>query len=394
MNHYDYVVIGAGVIGTSVAYHLTKLGAKRVVLIEQQAIGSGTTSQSSGILRTHYSVKENVELARASWDIFNHFPSYLGDEDASCGLVKCGYLICAPEGQRLEPLRAALETQTAMGIEVKVLSGQEAAERLPIAQFDDAALIGFEPEAGFADPYLVTTSFARSARRLGAHVLQGTRVTGLVWNGRRILGVETTAGRINCGTVISTQNIWSSELATWMGARLPVHAERHAVLALECEAGYSAAMPVLKDLGSAGMLYYRSYGGHQMLVSEGTAGESLESLETEQTDISLDTITAVGDQVVKRFPAYEAAGLASSWSGIYDVTPDWNPVLGTIADFEGLVVGFGFSGHGFKLSPAVGKLLAQCALERPTDFSLRPYAIDRFDKGILLRGRYGGGAVS
>jgi sarcosine oxidase subunit beta len=166
------------------------------------------------------------------------------------------------------------------------------------------------------------------------------------------------------------------------------------VLALECEAGYSAAMPVLKDLGSAGMLYYRSYGGHQMLVSEGTAGESLESLETEQTDISLDTITAVGDQVVKRFPAYEAAGLASSWSGIYDVTPDWNPVLGAIADFEGLVVGFGFSGHGFKLSPAVGKLLAQCALERPTDFSLRPYAIDRFDKGILLRGRYGGGAVS
>jgi sarcosine oxidase, subunit beta len=394
LNHYDYVVIGAGVVGTSVAYHLMKLGAKSVVLLEQQAVGAGTTSQSSGILRTHYSVKENVELARASWSIFNDFPGYLGDEDASCGLVKCGYLICAREDERLEPLRASLETQSEMGIEVKILSSQEATERLPIAQFDDAALIGFEPEAGFADPYLVATSFARSARRLGAHILQGTRATGLVWNGRRIVGVETTVGRINCGTLISTQNIWTSELASWVGARLPVHAERHAVLALECDAGYSSQMPVFKDLGSSGLLYYRSYGGHQMLVSEGTAGEALESIDTEQAAISLDYIMDVGDQVVKRFPPYGTAGLASSWSGVYDVTPDWNPVLGSIADYEGLVVGFGFSGHGFKLSPSVGKLLAQCALEKSTDVSLQPYSIDRFANGTLLRGRYGSGAVS
>jgi glycine/D-amino acid oxidase-like deaminating enzyme len=371
-----------------------KLGAKSVAVLEQQAIGAGTTSQSSGILRTHYSVKENVELARASWNIFNNFPGYLDDEDASCGLVKCGYLICAREDERLDPLRTSLETQIAMGIEVKVLSRQEATERLPIAQFDDAALIGFEPEAGFADPYLAATSFARSARRLGAHIFQGTRVTGLVWNGRRIAGVETTVGRVNCGTLISTQNIWTSELASWIGVRLPVHPERHVVLALECDAGYSLDMPVFKDLGSSGMLYYRSYGGHQMLVSEGNAGEALESIDTDQADISLDYIMDVGDQVIKRFPAYVTAALASSWSGVYDVTPDWNPVLGSIADYEGLVVGFGFSGHGFKLSPSVGKVLAQYALERPPDISLRAYAIDRFANGTLLRSRYGSGAVS
>jgi sarcosine oxidase, subunit beta len=394
LNSYDYVVIGAGAVGTSVAYHLMKLGAKNVVMIEQQTIGAGTTSQSSGILRTHYSVKENIELARASWNIFNTFPDYLGDEQASCGLVKCGYLICAPEGEMLKPLRASLETQIAMGIDVNLLSSREASERLPIAQFDDAALIGFEPEAGFADPYLATTGFARSARRLGAQILQNTRVTGLVWNGRRIVGVKTTAGLMNCGTLISTQNIWTSELGSWMSESLPVHAERHTVLALECDEAYSSNMPVFKDLGSSGILYYRSYGGHQMLVSEGNAGEALESLDTDQAEISLDYIMDVGDQVVKRFPAYAAAGLASSWSGVYDVTPDWNPVLGPIADYEGLVVGFGFSGHGFKLSPSVGKLLAQCALERPTDFSLEPYAIGRFDNGSLLRGRYGSGAVS
>ena len=361
------MVIGAGVVGTSVAYHLAKLGAKSVAVIERHTIGAGTTSQSSGILRTHYSVKENVELARASWKIFDNFSEYLGDEELSCGLVKCGYMICAPEGERLEPLRASLDAQLAMGIDVRLLSQREATERLPIARFDDAALIGFEPEAGFADPYLVATSFARAARRLGAHFFQNAQVTGLIQNGRRITGVATTMGEISCGVLISAQNIWISELASWMGIKVPVSAERHAVLALECASEYSYQMPVLKDLASSGMLYYRSYGGRQMLVSEGNAGEVLTSADTDPGDISLDYVVEVGAQVLKRFPTYEEAGLASSWSGIYDVTPDWNPVLGRIADYENIVIGFGFSGHGFKLSPCVGKLLAQCALARHTD---------------------------
>ncbi|MFM0236489.1 NAD(P)/FAD-dependent oxidoreductase, partial [Paraburkholderia sediminicola] len=128
-------------------------------------IGAGTTSQSSGLLRTHYSVRQNVELARSSWWAFNNFADYLGDDEASCGLVKCGYLICAPDGDKLEPLRASLAAQQDMGIEVQLLDRAQAHERLPIANFDDAALIGYEPEAGFADAYLVATGFARSARR-------------------------------------------------------------------------------------------------------------------------------------------------------------------------------------------------------------------------------------
>ena len=116
--------------------------------------------------------------------------------------------------------------------------------------------------------------------------------------------------------------------------------------------------------------------------------------DLEQGDISLDYVAEVGAQVAERFPAYEAAGLASSWTGVYDVTPDWNPVLGQVADIEGLVVGFGFSGHGFKLSPGIGKILAQHALGLSTDVSLAPYALDRFASGALLVGKYGSGAVS
>ncbi|WP_418314810.1 NAD(P)/FAD-dependent oxidoreductase [Piscinibacter sakaiensis] len=394
MQSFDAIVIGAGVIGSSVAYHLARLGAGRVLVLDRLQIGAGTSTQSSGILRTHYSVIENVELAKRSWSVFNNFAAYIGDDDASAGLVKCGYLIAAPDGDKLEPLRAALDGQSSMGIEVQLIDQAAARDLLPIARFDDAALIGFEPEAGFADAYLVATGFARAARRLGVKIIEGVNVERLLIDDGRVLGVETNQGIFHSDTVISTQNIWATDIEKWTGVPTPVKAERHAVLALEGPDAYSFKMPVFKDLGSPGMLYCRSYGGRQMLVSEGTVGETLAEPDNEQGDISMDYVVEVGAQVAERFPSFGEAGLASSWTGVYDVTPDWNPVLGRLPDVPGLVVGYGFSGHGFKLSPGVGMVLAQEALELPTDVPLTPYAHERFRKGQLLTGRYGLGAVS
>ena len=207
-------------------------------------------------------------------------------------------------------------------------------------------------------------------------------------------GVETSAGTFHAGTVVSTQNIWARELESWTGIRTHLNAERHIVLALEGEPPYTNRMPVFKDLASPGMLYCRSYGGRQMLVSEGTAGEVLATPSNEPGEVSLDTVASIGEQVAQRFPSYAEAGLATAWTGVYDVTPDWNPVLGRLPGLDRLVVGYGFSGHGFKLSPAVGRLLAQQALGLQTEVPLAPYAVERFDSGRLLVGRYGGGAVS
>ena len=394
MDRYDVIVIGAGVIGTSVAYHLASLGARRVLVLDRTRVGGGTTSQSSGILRTHYSVVENVELARISWRAFTDFPAYLGDEEASAGLVRCGYLIASPDGPKLEPLRSALAAQQARGIEVRLLQAKDAADLLPIARFDDAALIGFEPEAGFADAYLVATGFARATRRRGVKIMEEVEVRQLLLEHGRVAGVETSRGRFATGTVVSAQNIWATDIERWTGIATPVIPERHTVLALEASAAYTFAMPVYKDLGSEGMLYCRSYGGRQMLVSEGTAGLTLPAPDNEQGAIDMDYVVAVGTQVAQRFPAFETAGVASSWTGVYDVTPDWNPVLGRLPDVPGLVVGYGFSGHGFKLSPAIGRVLAQEALGLPTDVSLAPYSLERFRSGHLLTGKYGVGAVS
>jgi sarcosine oxidase subunit beta len=364
------------------------------LVLERDQIGSGTTAQSSGILRTHYSVVENMALAQQSWAVFENFAEHLQDDEASAGLVRCGYLIASPDGPKLAPLRDALAAQRARGISVNHLMQSEAAEILPICRFDDAALIGFEPNAGFADAYLVASSYARAARRLGVKFLEGERVTRLNLNQSCVSGVETTSGVYSAPVVISTQNIWANELTEWTGIHVPLTPERHKVIALEGPEAYTYGMPVYKDLGSPGMLYCRSYGGRQMLVSEGTAGEYLSEPNNAQGEISMDDVVHLGEQVSDRFPSFAEAGLASSWTGVYDVTPDWNPVLGNVPDVSGLVVGFGFSGHGFKLSPAVGRVLAQQALGLPTDVSLLPYSLERFRTGRLLTGRYGMGAVA
>jgi sarcosine oxidase subunit beta len=166
------------------------------------------------------------------------------------------------------------------------------------------------------------------------------------------------------------------------------------VFTLEGPVPYTRNLPVLKDLASPGKLYMRSYGGRQLLVGDGNEGETLATPDTEQADVALDYVAEIGEQVAHRLPGFAEAGLAASWTGVYDVTPDWNPVLGPLPGIAGLQVAYGFSGHGFKLSPVIGRLMAQHALGLPTDLPLAPYAYERFAGGRLLTGLYGAGAVS
>jgi len=390
---YDVIVLGGGVIGCSTAFHAAQAGA-RVLLLERGGLAEGTSAQSSGILRTHYSVPENVELAHRSLAAFTDFARYVGDEEADCGLALGGYLVVGRDDARGEAIRASLARQRAMGIDAREVDAAEARAILPLLRTDDLGVFGYEPRAGHADPYLTATSFARAARRLGAEVRTGETVTALVQDGSRVRGVRTDRATYVASSVVCALNVWSNvflERAT--GTRIPLVAERHEVIALQAEAPYPPTYPVLKDMASASMIYARSYGGTQLLASAGLEGIVVDPDEG-QAPVPLDTVATIGADVAERLPVFETAGVASTWTGVYDVTPDWNPVMGPLPGVDGIVVAFGFSGHGFKLSPAVGKLLAQCALGRATDVPLAPYRYSRFDEGALLVGRYGKGAVS
>jgi sarcosine oxidase subunit beta len=375
------IVIGAGVIGASVAYHLARLGAKRVLVLDRTQIGAGTTSQSSGILRTHYSVRENVAMAQDSWKVFTDFANYLGDEDAASGLVKCGYLIASPDGPKLKPLAAALEGQRQQGIEVRLLDRQQAEALLPIADLHDAALIGYEPEAGFADAYLVATSFARAARRGGVKIIEGVEVQQLlVEQGQR------RRCRHRSGPLSRRHRDQHPEHLGHADRAVDRHHHAGRLRAPHRAGTRRSAALHVRDAGLQGpglrrhavlpQLWRHPDAGERRHRGRGAAGP-----DNEQGDVSLDTIASVGAQAAERFPSFETAGLASSWTGVYDVTPDWNPVLGRLPGIGGLVVGYGFSGHGFKLSPAVGRVLAQEALGLTPDISLAPYALERFAAG-------------
>jgi len=394
MEQFDAIVIGGGVIGTSIACHLARFGVGRVLLLERGQLGGGTTAQSSCIVRTHYSVSANVALAQAALAIFRDFPNYLEDPEADCGLHRCGLMLVAPEGERATALRETLALQHRAGIPAQEIDAGEAQRIHPLLNLDDNPVIGWEPGAGYADAYMTLSAYARAARRRGATLREGVAVTGLVRDGARVTGVETTQGPIAAGVVVSAQNIWSRELALWTGVDVPLKLSRHAVMTLESATRYTSRLPVVMDWAPAGGIYFRCYGGRQVLVGDTGDGEIIAAPDTEQAEVALDHVADIGAKLARRMPSFAEAGLAASWTGVYDVTPDWNPVLGPLPGIDGLQVAFGFSGHGFKLSPMIGRIVAQSALGLTPDLPLAPYSIERFAAGRLLVGNYGASVVS
>lgn len=394
MEHYDAIVIGGGVIGTSIACHLARFRAGRVLLLERGTLGGGTSAQSSCIVRTHYSVPVNVALAQAALAIFGDFAGYLEDAEAECGLNRCGLLLLAPEGGRAAALRETLALQRAAGIAASEITAEDARRIHPLLDLSDDPVVGWEPSAGYADAYLTLSSYVRAARRAGAVLRENVKVTGLVREGARVTGVETTGGRIGGGVVISAQNMWSRELTRWLGIGVPLELSRHRVMTLESSSPYHNRLPVVMDWTVPDGIYFRCYGGRQAMVGDTADGEIIPEPDNEQADVPLEHVADIGGKLARRMPAFADAGLAASWTGIYDVTPDWNPVLGPLPGVDGLHVAFGFSGHGFKLSPMVGRIVAQAALGLAPDLPVAPYSIERFASGHLLLGGYGASVVS
>jgi glycine/D-amino acid oxidase-like deaminating enzyme len=391
---FDAIVIGGGVVGASTLFQLTALGCRKALLLERGEIAGGMTARSSAIVRTHYSVPSNVEIARASLGMFERFRDLCdGDPDADAGLVLSGYLIVAPPGASSDAVRASIAMQRRLGVEAHLLDTKAALERHPWLALDDIEAIGFEAEAGFADPWLVATSFVRAARRRGATVRTGTPVTGLLRAGDRVTGVMTDKGPIEAGVVLSAVNVWSRTVAGWAGLSIPLEITAHHVFTLAADRPYGADLPVLKDLASPTRLYTRPMSGH-LLVGGGDDGTLTDDPEVADLAPDRDALLDEAAHAAARMPAFAEGRLVRSWSGLYDTTPDWNPVLGPLPGLDGLQVAFGFSGHGFKLSPMIGRMLAQSMLGLPTDLPIHPYRITRYAEGQPLTGAYGTGAVS
>ena len=390
---FDAIIIGGGVVGASALFQLTRLGCRNALLLERGDLAGGMTARSSGIVRTHYGVPINVRVARASLAMFEGFRELLDDPEADSGLVRSGYMIVAPPGPSSDALRGNIAMQRALGIDTHLLDRSEALARHPWLHLDDIDAIGFEAEAGFADPYLVATGFARAAKRGGALIRTNAAVTGLIRGGDRVIGVETAAGPIHAGVVLSAVNVWSRVAAAWAGIEAPLQVTAHHVFTLAADAPYTPDLPVLKDLASPAKLYMRASSGH-LMVGGGGEGDRTEDPDSPDVEADGDALVEEASQAAARLPAFAEGRFVRSWSGLYDATPDWNPVLGPVPGIEGMQVAFGFSGHGFKLSPMIGRMLAQSLLGLERDLPIEPYRITRYAEGEPLTGAYGTGAAS
>ena len=391
---YDVVVIGGGVVGAATAFHLAKFGAGRVALVERGRICTGGTAKSCAIVRTHYSIPSNTALTVKTLEIFANFQDQLGDTEAESGFVNSGYLIVAGAGDFADAMKANLEKQTDAGADTWVIPPEEALERHPWLNLRDAAVIGYEPNSGYADPYLTTSSFVRAARTLGVTVKEGCPAHGLITKDGRVTGVRTADGPLHAGQVLTAIGPWSNSLANGIDLDLPLEISRHIVLTFRTQKEYGRMLPVVKDLVTENKMYFRPTTGGVVLVGTGDHGNPVDHADEMDENIAADFVELQGTQIAHRMPAFAEGGLTDSWIGAYDITPDWNPVLGAVPGYDGLYMTFGFSGHGFKLAPGIGYMLAKEMLGQKPEIDLHPYRFSRFDEGELLTGSYGIGSIS
>ena len=392
---YDAVVIGSGVVGASTAYHLARLGGLKVCVVERGAVCSGGTARSCAIVRSHYSVPSNTALTLKSLEILAEFSDYLEDSQAESGFVNSGYLFLAPEGETAAKLAANLEMQSGVGAETYLVDKGEALERHPLLDLDDIAAVAYEPNSGYADPYLTTTGLLGAARARGAVLKTHCPVTAIRHDGGKVAGVETDAGPIDAPLVVSAVGPWTAALTGPLGLEIPLQVSRHTVLTFRAEAAYARDLPVIKDMTTKNKMYFRPATGGVVLVGTGDHGDSVPEPAAMDENVGADYVLTQGGQLGRRMPSFGAAALTDCWVGAYDITPDWNPVIGPAAGGpDGLWLTFGFSGHGFKLAPALGAMLAAAILGETPEIDLAPYRPGRFAEGEPLVGAYGIGSLS
>ena len=386
----DIVVIGGGVIGCSTAYSLARHGARNVVLLERKSVCSGGTAKSCAICRTHYSIRSNLVHAVESLKIFENFHAAVGGE---AGFHRTGYIIVGPEEHRA-PMQAVFRTQNEYGIDTATLTPAEAHQIHPLLSFDDVAVIGYDSRAGYCAPHLTTTSYVQRAKGLGATIRTDTPVTGLQIQGK-MKYVQTPSGTIETPAVVLVAGPWTNALAKMIGAQFPYEVSRHKVITLKIHQPYQVDWPTVKDLTTPTKIYFRPETGGVVLVGTGDHGDPIEdadSLSDDQVDMA--HVDRIGALIAKRMPAFADAQYTAGWTGPYDITPDWNPILGAVPGYDGVFVGVGFSGHGFKMAPTVGESLAQTVLGLPVRVSIDDYSPRRFREGKTLHGAYGIGSIS
>jgi len=376
----EVVIVGGGVMGASAAFHLAEAGVADVLLLERDALASGSTSKAAGGVRAQFSDALNVQLGARSLDAFENFARRPG---AEIDLHQVGYLFLLTTAEDVAAYEASVAMQNGLGVASHMLDADEAAVLAPIVATDDVLAASFHHRDGYCTPESVVQGYAAGARRDGATVITGVEVTRVEVDAGRVVAVHTSAGRVATSTVIDCAGPWAGELATTAGVHLPVTPLRRQIvvtepLPVELRRLVPATMPMTIDAASTFYLHPEGpRSAPSMLIGMSYTGETPGFL----MGTSDDWLPDLTEAMERRAPALLDVGMAHGWSGLYENSPDHNAMIGESAQVSRFLYATGFSGHGFLQGPAVGEVLRDLVLGREPFLDVTPFSAERFATG-------------
>ncbi len=379
MESADIVIVGGGCMGAAVAYYLTRHGAGTVMLIEREAqLGTASTGRNAGGVRHQFSDPANIALSRESIALFERFEDEIG---TAIDFWQDGYLFLLSSEASAERFRQSVALQRSLGLDVEWLTGDEAARLTPGLDATGVVAATFCGQDGITDPNGVTMGLAKAAQRRGLTIRRNTEVTGIDVAGGRVTRVRTPQGDIATGAVVNAAGPWSAQVAALAGVSLPVTPERRHIFIAHPEAGASWDDPRFAGQTPASRLMVIDFDTTFYFHREGAGllfgmGDPSERPGFDIT-VKWDFLPAVTEVAVRRLPALGDAVVTHAWAGLYEMTPDHNPVIGPLG-IEGFYAVTGFSGHGFQHAPAAGRILADVMLGRDAGFDLSPFLFARF----------------
>ncbi len=378
----DVVILGAGVMGASIAFHLAKRGAGKIVVIDKDHVGRGGSGRSSALVRMHYSFPPEVELALVSLQMFQNWQEVVG---APGDFRRTGFVRIVHPNET-ERLKLNVEMQRKLGATVELIDKDQLRELEPDWKVDDVDLAAYEPESGYGDGAGVAGDFLSAARDLGVVYVSRTPATGFVIEADRVRGVITNEGTVSTPIVIAATGPWTRPLVQQAGYDLPIECEYHQVAILRNAPGMKGGGCACIDSVTA--TYFRSDAHDKFLVGDfyGKRPIDPDNFPQRPTDESLEEMI---ERASGRVPKLEGAEVMRGVSGVYDMTPDSRPLLGEVPGIGGLYVCSGFSGMGFKISPAIGLVMSELVVDgegKTVDISaFRP---DRFAENRLIKAEY------
>jgi sarcosine oxidase subunit beta len=381
----DVIIVGAGVQGASLAFHLARRGTS-VLVLERAAAAAGATGRSSGFVRMHYDLELEARLAWVSYPYFAEWAGRVGEGDA--GFVRTGFLQLVP-ASAADALRANVAAQQRIGIPTDVVGPAEVSLLVPGIVTEDVVVAAYEPQSGYADPTGTAAGFLAAARRAGARFIGGCRVSAIAIDGELVVGVESDRGRFHAPTVVVAGGAWSAELAAMAGVTVPVEAWRHDTAYFGLPEGRTADLPIVID--HAQEVYFRPEGRELLLVGLEAGNVIGGSPDRPMEALAETTVEAMVERVCRRLPWMAAGTFRTAHGGQDGITPDQRAILGPVGAGgpDGLWLACGFSGTGFKIAPAVGASLAEWILDgRPSTVDITPFALSRFAEGRPLVGEH------